>query len=527
MASVPQNHFSGPVTVFQERRLPELGRPAGYSALIDAYGLDVPLPRTLSAIGERHRTLEKNGWRLMSPRHEPDATLEGHLTFALKYEGLDLAVLKRLFLATGPQPIEAIVKARPTGAYARRFWFLYEWLTGKELDLPDARAGRYVSVLDPELQWGVEGETASRHRVYNNLPGTPDFCPLVFRTTHLDQLIAEDWQQRARDVVADIPRDVLARTAAFLLLKDSKSSYAIEGESPAQDRIQRWGRVIGEAGKQSLDQDELLRLQKIVIGDARFVHLGFRKEGGFIGDHERETHLPLPVHISARAEDLPSLLDGMIAFDQGAAQHMDPVIAAAGLAFGFVYAHPFEDGNGRLHRYLIHHVLAERGYNPPGVVFPVSAAILDQIEGYRHTLESYSRRLLPCIHWEPTEEFNVRVLDDTGDFYRFFDATPHAEFLYDCVKQTIEHDLPFETAFLQRYDAFRRQVESVVDMPERTIDLLFRFLEQNDGALSNRARKKEFATLTEDEVARIEGIYSTAGTEQETTERPRRKSRLR
>lgn len=69
-------------------------------------------------------------------RHAPDATLEGHLTFALKYEGLDLAVLKRLFLATGPASLEAMVRAHPTGSYARRIWFLYEWLLGSRLDLP-------------------------------------------------------------------------------------------------------------------------------------------------------------------------------------------------------------------------------------------------------------------------------------------------------------------------------------------------------------------------------------------------------
>ena len=41
---------------------------------------------------------------------------------------------------------------------------------------------------------------------------------------------------------------ILARTAAFLPLKDSRSSYAIEGDRPSQDRIQRWGLAIGEAG---------------------------------------------------------------------------------------------------------------------------------------------------------------------------------------------------------------------------------------------------------------------------------------
>jgi len=502
-----QYQFSGPVTVFQEKRLPEKAIPAGYSALIDAYDLSVPLPRTLSAIGERHRVVEEGGWRILTPRHAPHPTLEGHLTFALKNEGLDLAVLKRLFLAVGPEEIAALVRSKPTGTYSRRLWFLYEWLIGEMIDLPDAEDGRYVTVVDPKQQWAASGETSSRHRVKNNLPGTPSFCPLAFRTEALERFVDLNLAQRAQEIVVDVPRDLLARTAAFLLLKDSKSSYAIEGERPPQDRIQRWGRAIGEAGRQALDLDELLRLQRIVIGDDRFVRLGLRDEGGFIGEHDRETRMPLPDHISARAEDLTDLVDGMVAFDSGPAQELDPVIAATILAFGFVYIHPYDDGNGRIHRYLIHHVLAQRGFNPPGVVFPVSAAILEQIDEYGRVLESYSSRLLPLVEWEPTERFNVRVLNDTGDFYRYFDATPHAEFLFACVRKTIEEDLPNETDFLRRYDLFSQHVTSFIDMPDRTIDLLFRFLHQNEGRLSNRARTREFEVLTDEEVQRMEGIY--------------------
>src|SRR6266446_6499745 len=122
-------------------------------------------------------------------------------------------------------------------------------------------------------------------------------------------------------------------------------------------RIQRWGRAIGEAGRRPIDLDELLRLQRIVVGDARFVTLGLRPDGGFVGEHDRDSRMPLPDHISARHEDLPALIDGMAAFDRGPALKLDPVIAAAVLAFGLVYIHPFVDGNGRIHRYLIHHVL--------------------------------------------------------------------------------------------------------------------------------------------------------------------------
>lgn len=128
---------------------------------------------------------------------------------------------------------------------------------------------------------------ASRHRVRNNLPGTPAFYQLVFCTEALERFIAMDLQAGAQEAVAAVPRDLLARTTAFLLLKDSKSSFAIEGEQPAQDRIQRWGRAIGQAGRRPIDLDELPRLQRIVIGDARFVHLGLRTEGSFVGEPDR------------------------------------------------------------------------------------------------------------------------------------------------------------------------------------------------------------------------------------------------
>lgn len=500
--------FSGPVSVFHDRRLPERAIPVGYATLIDAFELAVPVPINLSAIGARHKVYQAGGWKLYTPRHQPDASLTGHLTFALRYEGLDLAVLKALFRATGPEPLIEIVRAAPTGAYARRLWFLYEWLLDARLALDDAVQGTYASVVDPDLQWATDGTTSPRHRVKNNLPGTPAFCPMIFRTPRLDAFIARDLGEEARRLIAEVPADLLARTAAFLLLKDSRSSFQIEGEHPPQERIQRWGQIIGEAGRHPIDRAELERLQRIVIGDARFVHLGLRADGGFVGEHDRLSGAPIPDHVSARHDDLSALIDGLTAFDRGAGRRLDPVLAAATLAFGFVYIHPFEDGNGRLHRYLIHHVLAERGFNPPGLVFPVSAVILDRIDEYRHVLETYSRRLLPHIRWRPTDRGNVEVLNETADFYRYFDATPHAEFLFECVARTIDVDLPAETAFLKTYDSFKNEVSRMIDMPDRLFDLLFRFLSQNGGKLSKRAREREFAALTEEETTRIELIYT-------------------
>ena len=44
-------------------------------------------------------------------------------------------------------------------------------------------------------------------------------------------------------------------------------------------------------------------------------------------------------------------------------------------------------------------------------------------------------------------------------------------------------------------------------MPDKMVALLIRFLEQNNGSLSKRAKEKEFDTLTDEEVKEIEDNY--------------------
>lgn len=504
--------YSQPVTLFHGRRLPEPGRVAGYAALWEHYNLPVPLPLRLALIAERHHRRDTGEWLVLTPRHAPDDTLAGHLEFALKWEGVDLGLLRWLFREVGPEEIAAVVREKPTGIYMRRVWFLYEWLTGSRLALPEAGKVKAVPAIDPGQQVAATaGRISSRHRVLDNMPGPPEFCPLVRRTAALIRLQDEQLDARGRAVIGRTHPDILARAAAFLLLSDSRASFRIEGERPSQDRALRWGRAIAEAGAVQVSIEELERLQRVVIGDSRFVHLGLRREGGFVGDHDRQTGQPIPVHISARPEDIRNLLEGMVEYGERAVQAgLDPVAVAAAVAFGFVYVHPFQDGNGRLHRWLIHHVLAAAGYNPPGVVFPVSAAILRHLEDYRRVLESYSRPLVALIDWRATGRGNVEVLNDTADFYRYFDATAHAEFLYRRVKETVEEDLPAEVRYLEAYERFSAGVQNVVDMPARTVDMLHRFLRQHQGRLSKRARAREFSSLTDLEVSRIERLFEEA-----------------
>ncbi len=476
------------------------------------YGLRVPVPPALAAIAGRNRPREEGVWTIKPDRYAPADSFSDQVSFALKWEGVNLAVLAALFRVVPAAEVADAVRAVPNGTQLRRLWFLYEWLTGHLLDLPNAGKITAVNAVNPRQQFALSRGTLSRrHRVRNNLPGTREFCPLVRRTATLDALSASALGSHAGSVIGAVHPDVMARAAAFLLLSDSRASFQIEGEAPAPDRTNRWAQSIASAGSTPLSIETLEALQRQVIGDHRFVALGLRQHGGFVGAHDRVTEEPIPEHISARAEDLRSLVNGIVRFDERAGHgDIDAVVAAASLGFGFVYVHPFEDGNGRVHRWLLHHVLAAAGFAPAGMVFPVSAVMLREITAYRKVLESYSRPLLSYIQWRSTSRGNVEVLNETADWYRYFDATAHTEFLYHCVRSTIESDLPYEISYLKAYDAFIASISSLVDMPERTLDLLHRFLRQNDGTLSRRARSEEFASLTEQEVAQVEAYYAAS-----------------
>ena len=261
-----------------------------------------------------------------------------------------------------------------------------------------------------------------------------------------------------------------------------------------------------QAGKNPLTLDEILRLQRVLIEDARFVRPGLRPDGVFLGERDHFGD-PLPEFIGARPDNLVSLMAGLIeANDRMRTDGIDPVLKAAASAFGFVYIHPFQDGNGRMHRCLIHHVLAERKFTPPGMVFPVSSVMLDRIDEYRAALQAHSGPLMSFIEWRPTAERNVEVLNETADLYRYFDCTAEAEFLYACVRRTVNEDLPREIDYLRRHDEALRRIMDMVEMPNRMAENLVLYIRQNNGSLSKRRREGEFKQLTGEEVAVIEGI---------------------
>ena len=148
------------------------------------------------------------------------------------------------------------------------------------------------------------------------------------------------------------------------------------------------------------------------------------------------------------------------------------------------------------------------GFSEKGLVFPVSAVILERINDYREILETFSSQRLDLINWTPAADHNVEIHNETFDLYRFFDATKQAGFLYNCVLQTIEKNLPDEIDYLQKYDKMKYFTDNRFDMPDKTVSLLITFLNQGQGKLSNRSLNNEFSNLNTKEVELIQETFS-------------------
>lgn len=498
--------------IFHGEIVPKGTQLVGWAALVQALGLQTPVrqPSCVSGKHIRGSQREEGRFRIFDKRYRPGDRFVDHLTFALRHENIDFLILKRAFEAVSKADLAEYVKSTPGGTQTRRAWFFYELLTGQTLDVEDAPNVTAVDALNAKTHFTGKAKLSRRHKVRDNLLGSGGWCPVIRRTKQLEAFVALGLAERAAETVGRIGQHLVARAASFLLLADSRASFEIEGERAPRNRLERWGKAVLQAGKNELTLEEIVRLLSVLIQNARFVFPGLRPDGVFLGERDRVGD-PLPEFIGARPEDLEDLCNSMLEANKRMGNDgLDPILQAAATAFGFIYVHPFQDGNGRVHRCLIHHVLAARRYTPPGMVFPVSSVMLDRIDDYRKTLQAHSAPLMDFIEWRPTAEHNIEVLNDTADLYRYFDCTQAAEFLYACVQRTVEHDLPREIDYIRRHDEAMSRIMEMIEMPDRLAQNLILFIRQNEGTLSKRKREQDFSALSDGEVHGLEKVIQDA-----------------
>jgi hypothetical protein len=490
-------------------------RLAGYSALVERYGIDV-IPnwhRSVIASGGSRRVESTDGVieETYPASYWPGDGLGDHLEFALKYDGTNLALLAGLLRVVEMGDVLAYVKSRPTGKYARRLWLLYELLTATRLPVDDLKAGNYVDLLDPEEYYTAAApRPARRQRINDNLLGDGRFCPTIRRSETLAKFEKAELPARCRKIVAGFPPELLRRAMSYLYTKETKSTFEIERIEPSSTRTGRFVALLHLAENEDFcGKEQLVDLQNRIV-DPRFREADYRADQNYVGEtvawRKEKVHFVPP-----KPEDLAGLMDGLVAAHRRMSAGAVPaVVHAAAVAYGFVFLHPFEDGNGRIHRFLIHNILARRGFSPAGTIFPVSAAMLKNRTDYDASLESFSRPLMTLVEYSLDDGGRLAVQNDTAIWYRYIDMTAQAEALFRFIAQTIEGDLAEELAFLANYDRTKKAIQGIVDMPDRKIDLFIRSCLQNNGRLSARKRSSHFESLSEEEVARMEEAVQSA-----------------
>jgi hypothetical protein len=444
-----------------------------------------------------------------------DAPLLEHVLFALKHEDLQLALLLEALRLVPAEALSAALATQRTGSFLRRAAFLWEKAHGRELPLPwDSTGGNYIDLFDSASHYvGPVWERSQRLRVNFNGIGPFAYCPVVRRDTGLEQRglqVLERLRAWADDAGN---RSTLDRVLSWAYLSETRDSFAIENESPSPDKERAFLGALAELGDhQPVTEDYLVGLQNTVITSALRVEAEFRHQQNWL---QRGGHGALAVrYIPPPPGDLPALMDGWMAMANSREGDVPPFVRAALVSFGFVFLHPFMDGNGRLSRLLAHHslnlqqVLPVVGGQP--TLLPLSVAMKRHEAEYLAALEAFSRPArglwdVTCLA-DNAFAFDFRSSPST---YAHWNGEAAARFITDCAEQALAQSLIEETQFIQAYDLAFDRIDREFDLPNRSINLLIQWIRQNGNRMPTRRRTAaELALVPPADIDRIEAIVA-------------------
>ncbi len=332
---------------------------------------------------------------------------------------------------------------------------------------------------------------------------------MVRKTKALLELLSIDTRERIKDLKKEYDPKVFRRAISFLYKKETRSSYEIEREEPSPDRMERFIVLLTRGGTEPNEQlvsaERLIALQKVIV-DPRFSADAYRNFQNYIGASLPNSleHIdyvcPPPTMVGDLMRGLWELSIKTVS--------VYPEVRAALISFGFVFIHPFEDGNGRIHRFLIHDVLAHDGIVPEGMIIPISAHMLNHMRDYDMALEKYSRPVMQKIRYQRGDDATITVTnpEEVEGYFRYPDLTEQCVYLLETIRATLTEDMPEELRFIQRYDEAKKELQNIADMPDKEINLMLTFFYQNNGIFPKRKRER-FSKLTDDEIACMQFVY--------------------
>lgn len=484
----------------------------GYSWLAERAEIKAPMPERYAEVRSVTR-IEVIGHCTAVPATVAPAEdgLLAHTLFALKHEGVNLTILAQVLPLIAGGELSAAYDESPTSQYLRRACFLWEHFCGRELARQQqSLRTNYVPLFDPNVYLTSAGVRNARWRIVFNGLGTLDYCVTIRKTPGLTALLDKDLLQQASEFTESLPADILNRTLAWAYLDETRNSYAIENEVPSGDKAARFVNLLKQAHlPRQLDEDYLVDLQNAAISNVFYQAASFRTEQNYLSNGLRGalgiTYLPPDPDLSRE------LMNCLMAMANSPPDGTDPLVLAAIISLGFVFIHPFMDGNGRLSRFLFHLVLCQRGALKNGLLLPVSAVLKQKEADYKAALEAWSAPVRE--YWDVTYiDEEQMVFDFLGHpaLYRYWDATRCVSFMAGAAEQAIEQHLKQETEYLNRFDAIYKQIDRAFDVANSDLSKLVMFCMDQHGKLSGNRRKQYQYKVPEDVFDALEQAYRDA-----------------
>lgn len=420
-----------------------------------------------------NKLVRLSGQLLVPPRMVPaPEDVLGHLVFAMKHEGVNLELLTQVLPSVAAEVLQKAVDNTPSSAVIRKLAWLWEEFTQRRLRYEKA-VGRYTELFDSAEYFTGEKQAISRWRVVYNGLGPLAYCPVVRRTEKLSEERIQATFVALTKQLSAMPPVLLQRAVEWAYLSETRSSFEIEREAPSGSRAGRFMTLLKEVGNfATLDEERLCRIQNLIVSSDYVQAVCWRTEQNWLA-HAGSAGVRRVTYVPPAPEWLDDLMAGFLRLANSSAGSISPLIAAGVVSFGFVFLHPFMDGNGRLSRFLIHQQLFRGGVLPQNTVLPVSAMMLEHEYEYLQALAAFSA---PCRElWDVMQvgevEYDFRFKGSQAS-YRYWDATAQCEFLFDMIREAVETYLPGEIRFLERYDRITRHLNERFDVVQKDLDVL-------------------------------------------------------
>ena len=495
---------------------------AGYTYLIEELGLSLPPLGLELAVGDKAideiKPYGSVRIKLLAKNKKVGSNPFEQIETAINYQGIRLAYLVPIFEKLDDELLSKYIKKKPQAVNRRCIWYLYEWLTNEKLDIENSMSN-YAHLLDDEFYYTSEnGIKNSRTRIINNMLGNKEFCPMIRKTPEVLNYEKKDLMEMAQEKLNNlhsaINPELLGRSIEYLYTKETKSSTEIEKESTPTAKMRKFYRVLKTSGAINLSKKRLIDIQNEIVRSEKKDD-DYRDEEIYVGEtrltwrdgFEENIHFIGPKHTS-----VPDMMNGFLNMHKSLLldNTLPPMMHAAIVSFGFVYIHPFSDGNGRIHRYLIHDVLKSRITTEQDFIIPVSATILQRVKDYDKVLEYISKPVMALIDYEIDEkDHSITINNDIDYMYRYPDLTPHVIFLYKMMEASISGDLIQEVLYIVKYDGVKKIIEEKFDIPNKELNLFIQLALQNKGTISKKKRKKFAGWIDDKQLAALEKMICT------------------